>query len=80
MEDLEVVTERLRSAEEAHGKEVDEQQRRSNDLQERLVETRAQKEQVWQPSEGSACYLLVAVPGAVVLCLFVVGGVLFMLT
>lgn len=63
MEDLEVVTERLRSAEEAHGKEVDEQQRRSNDLQERLVETRAHKEQVWWLSEEEgvvACSPLVA--------------------
>lgn len=46
MQDFETVTERLKSAEEAHKREVDEQQRRSNDLQERLVETRAQKEQV----------------------------------
>ncbi|CAN0266647.1 unnamed protein product [Ectocarpus fasciculatus] len=46
MEDLEDVTERLRSAKEAHGKEVDEHQRRSNDLQERLVETRALKGQL----------------------------------
>lgn len=46
MQDFEAVTERLKSAEEAHKREVDEQQRRSNDLQERLVETRAQKEQV----------------------------------
>lgn len=46
MGDLEDVTERLRSAKEAHGKEVDEHQRRSNDLQERLVETRALKGQV----------------------------------
>lgn len=45
-EDLEAVTKRLRSAEEAHGKEVDEHQRRSNDLQERLVETRAEKAEV----------------------------------
>lgn len=45
-EDLEAVTERLRSAEEAHGKEVQEHQRRSNQLQERLVETRAMKEEV----------------------------------
>lgn len=46
MQDFEAVTERLKSAEEAHKREVDEQQRRSNDLQERLVETRAHKEQV----------------------------------
>lgn len=46
MQDFEAVTERLKSAEEAHKREVDEQQRRSNDLQERLVEIRAQKEQV----------------------------------
>lgn len=46
LEDLEAVTKRLRSAEKAHDKDVEEQQRRSNDLQERLVETRAQREQV----------------------------------
>lgn len=40
------MTERLRSAEEAHDKEVDEHQRRSNDLQERLVEIRAVKAEV----------------------------------
>ncbi|CAN0210254.1 unnamed protein product [Ascophyllum nodosum] len=48
MEDLDAVTERLRSAKEAHAREVKEQQRRTNDLQERLSETRTQKEQ----SEG----------------------------
>lgn len=46
MEDLEAVTERLKSAEEAHRREIDEQQRRTNNLQERLVETRGQKEEV----------------------------------
>ena len=46
MEDLDAVTERLRSAKEAHAREVKEQQRRTNDLQERLSETRTQKEQV----------------------------------
>lgn len=45
-EDLEAVNKRLRSTEEAHSKEVDEHQRRSNDLQERLVETRAEKAEV----------------------------------
>lgn len=60
MKDLEVVTERLRSAEEAHGKEVDEQQRRSNDLQERLVETRAEKQQVgWLINGYARCCRLV---------------------
>lgn len=43
---MEAVTKRMRSAEEAHDKEVDEHQRRSNDLQERLVETRAEKAEV----------------------------------
>lgn len=43
---MEAVTERLRSAEVAHAKEVEEHQRRSNDLQERLVEIRELKEQV----------------------------------
>lgn len=45
-EDLEAVTERLKSTEEAHSKDVEEHQRRSNHLQERLVETRALKEEV----------------------------------
>lgn len=57
MEDLEALTERLKSAEEAHRGEVEEQQRRSNDLQERLVETRADKEQVNDAAAfgGSCC-------------------------
>lgn len=54
VEDLEDVTERLRSANEAHGKEVDEHQRRSNDLQERLVETRALKGQVSEHEDSNA--------------------------
>lgn len=46
MRDVEAVTERLKAAEEAHGMKMEEQQRRSNDLQERLVEIRALKEEV----------------------------------
>lgn len=46
MEDLETVTQRLRFTESAHLKQVDEQQRRSNELQERVVEIRSHKEEV----------------------------------
>lgn len=53
-EDLEAVTERLKSAEEAHSREVEEHQRRSNDLQERLVETRNLKEQVSAATTGES--------------------------
>ncbi|CAM9386775.1 unnamed protein product, partial [Sphacelaria rigidula] len=46
MKDVEAVTERLQAAEVTHSQEMQEQQRCSSDLQERLVETRAQKEEV----------------------------------
>lgn len=46
MGDLQAATERLKAAQEAHSKERDDRQRRADDLQECLVDTRAQKEQV----------------------------------
>lgn len=47
MKDVEAATNRLKSAKQKHAEEMQERQRYSNDLQERVVDTRAQKQEVF---------------------------------
>lgn len=46
MRDVEAVNRRLKTAEDVHRRDMEEQEGRSNHLQERLVETRTSKEEV----------------------------------